>query len=385
MKRRLMVTAGVSAALLALTACDSGSTTPAPSATPTAVATADDAPVDSHESGLESPIVFGLTVPRGAVQLGPLVQVRSQELLDTYRPELEALLAEQAAEEAAEQEAEAAENEGEPTEEATPSPTPTPTPTDIRPERDTFAPLEEPPLPDTVTSVMRIDDEPSEVTRTMLAQIAALLPEEEIVTDDLSTYCDSENDRVTHCALDVTGTTPGDREVRVQLDIDPGELATRTANAYAQEKPVMVLTVTYVGDPREGQENREPEQLDEIDPVDTPEKSGLIWPKMDLDAPGEGPFLGDWTPPEDGRVLLTGHDPAFVLVYTQRSTEGAQIARDYVAAKTGVEEPVRDVVAYLNEVNAVYSAQAPDGTTARAVHVVTARGSYTFLFSLPPA
>ncbi|WP_293784311.1 hypothetical protein [uncultured Aeromicrobium sp.] len=385
MKRRLMVAAGTSAALLALAACDPGNSAPAPSASPTALTTPENAPVDSHESGLESPIVYGLTVPRGAVQLGPLVQVRSQELLDTYRPELEAILAEQAAEEAAEQAAEEGDNEGETDEETTPSPTPTPTPTDIRPERDTFAPLENPPLPDTVTSVMRIEEDPTEVTRTLLAQIAALLPEEDIVTDDLSRYCDSENNRVTHCTLDVTGTTPGDREIHVQLDIDPGDLATRTANAYAQESPVMVLTVTYVGDPREGQENREPEQLEDIDAIDTPEKSGLIWPKMDLDAPGNGPFLGDWTPPEEGRVLLTGHDPAFVLVYTQRSTEGAQIARDYVASKTGVQEPVRDVVAYLNEVNAVYSAQTPDGATARAVHVVTARGSYTFLFWIPAA
>lgn len=382
MKRGLMVTAGVCALLLAFSACDPGTSSPAPSQTPTAIATDEDAPVDSHESGPESPIAFGLSVPRGAVQLGPLVQVRSQQLLDTYRPELEALLAEEAAEEAAEQEAEQAEN-GET--EVTPSPTPTPTPTDIRPEQDTFAQLDEPPRPDTVTSVMRIDEHPGEVVRSMFAQIAALLPEEKIVTDDLSAYCTAENQRITHCALDVTGTTAGEREVQVRLDVDPGDLAARTANAYSQEKPVMELTVAYVGEPREGQENREPEQLEDVPDVDTPEKSELIWPKMDLDAPPEGPFLGDWKPSEDGRILLTGRDPAFVLVYTQRSTEGATIARDYVAAETGVEEPVRDVVAYLNEVNAVYSAQAPDGSTARAVHVVTARGSYTFLFALPAA
>ncbi|OUZ11640.1 hypothetical protein BHE97_03770 [Aeromicrobium sp. PE09-221] len=382
MYRRLTVAAGVFAALVAVTACDPGSPSPNPTASASSKDDANEDRVESHESGPESPIVYGMVVPRGAVQLGPLARVRSEDLINTYRPDLEAVLAEKAAEEAAEDETDPQDEEA-PEQEA--SPTPTPTPTDVRPERDTFADLEDPPRPDSVISVMRIDEDPTTVTRAMLAQIAALLPDEEIVTDDLSEYCTVQHDRIDHCAVDVTGTTPGDREVRVQLDIDPGDVQTRTGNAFSRERPVMVLEVSYVGDPREGQENTESEQLGDLPSIDTPEESGLIWPKMDVDAPGDGPLIGEWSAPEDDTVLLTGSDPAFALTFSLRSTEGAAVAQGFITDTTGVEEPARDVVADLNEVIAVYTAQAPDGTTARAVHVVSARGNYVFLFAEPPA
>lgn len=383
MYRRLTVATGLFAALVALAACDPGSPSPNPAASASVGEDDTEERVESHESGPESPIVYGMVVPRGAVQMGPLARIRSEELVNTYRPDLEAVLAEKAAEEAAENEAGAEDDELPEAEES--SPTPTPTPTDVRPERDTFADLENPPRPDTVISVMRIDDDPTTVTRAMLAQIAALLPNEDIVTDDLSEYCTAQNERIEHCAVDVTGTTPGDREVRVQLDIDPGDVATRTGNAFSQEHPVMALDVSYVGDPREGQENTESEQLGDLPSIDSPEKSGLIWPKMDVDAAGDGPLLGDWTAPQDDTVLLTGSDPAFAMTFSLRSTEGAAVAQGFITDMTGVEEPARDVVADLNEVIAVYTAQAPDGTTARAVHVVSARGNYVFLFAEPPA
>lgn len=378
MKRRLTVAASTCATVLALAACVPGGATTGPTTSPSATETTDADRVESHESSPESPIAYGLTVPRGAVQLGPVVRIRSSELIETYRPELEALLAEKAAE-----------DEDELDEEQPPDgetePTPEPTPTDVRPEQDTFAQLEEPPRPDTVVSVMRIDEDPTKVTRAMLAQLSALLPDEDIDTDDLSTYCDATDGRIDHCALEVRGKTPGDREIQVNLDVDPGDLATRTANAYSSENPVMVLRLAYVGDPREGQENTENEQLEELPETDTPEKSGLIWPKMDVDAPGDGELVGPWKAPENSQLLLTGRRPAFAVVYTHRATEGATVAHDYIATVTGVEEPERDVVADLNEVNSVSTAQAPDGTTAQAVHVVSARGNYVFLFSEPPA
>jgi len=373
----MTVAASACATVLALAACTPGGAVTDPTASPSATENTDPDRVESHESSPESPIAYGLTVPRGAVQLGPLVRIRSDELIETYRPELEALLAEEAAED------EEDVDEDQPTEGES-EPTPEPTPTDVRPEQDTFSKLDEPPRPDTVISVMRIDEDPATVTRAMLAQISALLPDEDVDIDDLSSYCDTTNDRVDHCGLNVTGVSPAGRKLTVKLDVDPGDLDTRTANAFSSEHPVMVLRIAYVGDPREGQENTENEQLDDVPEIDTPEKSGLIWPKMDVDAPGDGKLVGPWKAPKDSQVLLTGRHPAFAVVYTHRATEGASVAHDYITAVTGVEEPERDVVADLNEVNSVSTAQAPDGTTAQAVHVVTARGNYVFLFSVPP-
>src|SRR5699024_11564194 len=50
-----------------------------------------DSPVNAneHESGPESPIAYGMSVPRGATQVGPLVRMRSQKLIDAYQPELD--------------------------------------------------------------------------------------------------------------------------------------------------------------------------------------------------------------------------------------------------------------------------------------------------------
>src|SRR5699024_11504150 len=50
-----------------------------------------DSPVNAneHESGPESPIAYGMSVPRGATQVGPIVRMRSQKLIDAYQPELD--------------------------------------------------------------------------------------------------------------------------------------------------------------------------------------------------------------------------------------------------------------------------------------------------------
>ncbi len=70
-----------------------------------------------------------------------------------------------------------------------PTPT-TPTP-DTRPSDDTFKLLEDRPKPDSTISLMRIDGSPSDVVRRMLSQIAALLPDSGVSTDDLGEYCTS--------------------------------------------------------------------------------------------------------------------------------------------------------------------------------------------------
>ena len=121
------------------TGCDQpvGGTLPDPTDTSNRPAPTD---VSEHESGPESPIAFGLQVPRGATQVGPLVRYRSKRLIDAYRPELDAAQAQRDAEQ--QRRRDEAEANG------TPLPPPTPTPT-TQPSDDTFKLLDSPPKPDT--------------------------------------------------------------------------------------------------------------------------------------------------------------------------------------------------------------------------------------------
>ncbi|MDX6277877.1 MAG: hypothetical protein QOJ72_2005, partial [Nocardioidaceae bacterium] len=275
MSKRTTVTLLACAIAVALSACSSGNgaTIDDPTATPT---TPKPANVSEHESGPESPITYGFEVPRGATQLGPLVRFRSPRLIAAYQPELNAAIAQKAAEDKAK--AEKAERDGTP---ITPS---LPTP-DARPSDDTFKLIDKAPKPDTTISVMRIDGKPADVVRRMLAQISAALPENGVTTDDLSKYCTSEDDRVTGCRLATRGLTLDERDIRVTMTVDPGNLATRTAPPSAKLRPVMTLTVEYVGEPRKGQLTRESNTLKDVPSISGQDKSGLIWPKMDLDAP----------------------------------------------------------------------------------------------------
>ena len=138
--------------------------------------------VSEHESGPESPIAYGLQVPRGATQVGPLVRYRSERLIEAYKPELDAAQAQRDAEQQRRRtEAEA---------NGTPLPPPTPTPT-TEPSDDTFNLLENPPKPDTTISLMRIDGSPTGAVRRMAAQIDTVLPDAGIIRSDISSYCDA--------------------------------------------------------------------------------------------------------------------------------------------------------------------------------------------------
>ena len=136
------------------------SCSPRPRGLTRSVDTSRPAPTDvsEHESGPESPIAYGLQVPRGATQVGPLVRYRSKRLIEAYKPELDAAQAQRDAEQQRRRtEAEA---------NGTPLPPPTPTPT-TEPSDDTFNLLENPPKPDTTISLMRIDGSPTEAVRRM--------------------------------------------------------------------------------------------------------------------------------------------------------------------------------------------------------------------------
>jgi hypothetical protein len=379
MKARSWGALAAAVALVAtLAACDGGGATddPAPTAT-AAVPTTEQPNLSEHESGPESPIAYGLFVPEGATQLGPLFRYRSSRLIAAYRPELQAAQAQRDAEEA--------DRLAEDLAEGTPSPSPTPTPT-TRPSDDSFDLLEDPPRPDTSISLMRIDGDPSDVVRRMMAQMDAAVPDANLVLDDLSQYCTSEERRITHCQVVVRGMTEGDREIRVTMQVDPGQLATRTAAPASLTRPVMQVTAEFVGDARTGQLGRDTGSLDDIPDVQSEdERSGLIWPKMDLDADLSTPLVNGWIAPPAATLLLSGFSPQFVAMTTQKAVDADQVAEQFVAAAAPGKTVTKDVAEDLNSVSTMYAVRTKDGSIARAVNILSARGNYTALFFTPPA
>jgi hypothetical protein len=361
------------AALSLIAACDGQGSDPDPSPTATRVTT-EPPDVTEHESGPESPIAYGLQVPRGATQLGPLIRYRSSNLIAAYTPELKAAQAQK--------DAEARDKAAEEAADGTSPPPSTPTP-DTRPSDDSFKLLEDPPKPDSTVSLMRIDGAPTDVVRRMLAQISALLPDSGVVTDNLATYCRSTQRRITQCRLSVTGLTKADRDVRVTMTVDPGNVTTRTSGPSDLTRPVLTVSVEYVGEPRKGQLERESSSLDGVKDIDGGEKSGLIWPKMDEDAAATGKLLNGWTAPTTTTILLSGYHPRFVVLTAARAIDADQTAEQYVLANSPKGHLTKDVVEDLNEVSTTYTTRTRGGGTARATYVLSARGNYTVLFDYP--
>lgn len=362
-------------ALSLVAACDGEGNAADP--TPTSTQTTTQPPdVTEHESGPESPITYGLLVPRGATQLGPLIRYRSSRLIAAYLPELKAAQAQK--------EAEARDKAAEEASEGTPTTPTTPTP-DTRPSDDSFKLLEDPPKPDTTVSLMRIDGSPTEVVRRMLSQIAALLPDSDVVTDDLGAYCSSTLRRITSCRLVVHGIAQDDRDIRVTMTVDPGKITTRTSGPSDLTRPVMTVSVEYVGEPRRGQLSRESNSLDGVKGIDSAEKSGLIWPKMDEDAPATSRLLNGWTAPTSATILLSGYHRSFVVITANRAVDADVSAEQYVLGNSPNGRITKDVVEDLNEVSTTYTTRTKKGGTARATYVLSARGNYTVLFYDPPA
>ncbi|MEH3032740.1 MAG: hypothetical protein PGN07_01545 [Aeromicrobium erythreum] len=367
MRRTATAVTAVLTIALACGACES-SADPDDSPRPTASTTS--APsVSEHESGPQSPIAYGLEVPRGATQLGPLVRYRSARLIATYKPDLDAALAQEKAEE----EKKLKEDE----ENGTPSPSPSPSPT-TRPSEDTYSLLDEPPRADVVVSFMRIDGSPTEIVRRMAAQINAVIPTAKLRTNDISTFCQAKERRVTGCRIEARGATKDDRDLRVTVTVDPGDLATRSSYPSDERKPVMTLTAEYLGDPREGQVSR-PETVDVPRDVKGSDTSDLIWPRMDLDEPRDDWSLAGWKVPDDGAILLSGDRPGFAAIATTRVGTADEIAQEFARS---VGTPRKDVLEDLNEIVTTYTATGKKGT-AVASFVLSARGNYAMLSFTP--
>lgn len=347
---------------------------------PTAATAIPDLTADptEHESGPESPIAYGLRVPKGAVQVGPLIRIRSEALIAAYQPELQAALQQKAAE--AQQEAEEALENGE----TVPLPAPTPS---TRPSDDTFDLLDEPPRPDTTISLMRIDGNPSAVVARMIAQIAAALPKNSIDTQNLSTYCAIRDQRYTGCYLNQTGVSVNGQQIRITMTVDPGDLETRLSPPAAQTRPLMTVSVKFVGDPKEGQAQSPVVDLGELPEVNPPLDDAIVWPKMDLDAEPTVPLLdGTWTVPQGASLLLSGRDPRFVVLNADNGRIADDIAHDFVASHSDKSEPDKDIVEDLNEISTTYRANSSKkGLEARATYIQSGRGTYVMLFFTPPA
>jgi hypothetical protein len=205
------------------------------------------------------------------------------------------------------------------------------------------------------------------------------------VLDDLSQYCSAEDRRITHCQVVARGLTEGDREIRVTMHVDTGMLATRTAPPASLTRPVMQVTTEFVGDARAGQLERDTGSLDDVADINSDdEKSGLIWPKMDLDADHSTPLVNGWVAPPSATLLVAGFSPQFVAMTTERAVEADQIAEQFVIANGPGRTITKDVVEDLNSVSTMYAVRTKDGTIARSVYILSARGNYTALFYTPP-
>jgi hypothetical protein len=333
------------------------------------------APTDltENESGPDSPIAYGFRVPRGASQVGPLVRYRSARLIHAYQPQLDAAQARRDADQL--RRCDEAEARG------TPCQAPTPTPT-AAPTSDTFRLLKDPPKPDVTVSLMRVTGTPTTVVRAMLAQIDVILPKAGVVRSDISRYCESKARRITSCRITARGTAKNGRKLSVTLAVDPGNLASRTSPPASNKKPVMYLRVAYIGDPRDGQANRRHDS-----DIDVPvgvlqrDRSGLIWPSMDLDAKLSSRLLNGWRAPLGSKILLSSYHPAFVVVSTAKALDASSIAEKF--AKGIQDEPKVDVVEDLNENTTTYTAVGPNGERGIGSYVLSARGYYAVLFWIP--
>lgn len=198
-----------------------------PDAPPTKDVAVDPDEVVRHEAAAGAPISFGIDVPEGAVQVGPLVRQRRAEVAEVIdgRPAGRADSFDNA----------------ERGDESNPQ------------TRDP----EEPTPPDFTTAMLRIDGEPSEVVEQMLAELADSLEGSDIDSEHWRKYCTVLDGVYTGCRLQTSGTTDDDETIAVEFTVDPGNPNAKSAPAGSLLRPVIVLTLERIPAPeRDAESNR---------------------------------------------------------------------------------------------------------------------------------
>ena len=98
---------------------------------------------------------------------------------------------------------------------------------------------------------------------------------------------------------------------------------------------------------------------------------------MDEDAPDDTPLVRGWEAPRAATIILSGYTPGFVMLTTDRATDGDQIAQQFVI-DAGVKGSVHQGRVRRSQRGQHDLHRTPaDGSTVRAINVLTARGSYT--------
>lgn len=317
-----------------------------------------------HESGPQSPIAFGFYVPSGATQLGPLARFRSARVIAAFEPDLRTALAAQAVTDAKRDLA--ANPQG------TPDPTPPTAPPVPQAADDTFKVLDEPPSPDITVSFMRVDKDPTNVVRHMVAQIAGVLPAAAVRPDDLASYCTVTENVVRGCRLTARGTTKDGTPIAVTMTVDLG--TRRGSPAGSAGRPVMTLQVSYVGAVRERpKESGDVKTDNNLQPLADPPRWAL--------GIAESRLSRAFALPATATLLLSGVAPAFATAVVRRGTDADRIARQFAAQ--GGAHPAKDVVEELNEIRTDYTSVSGDGTRYFGSFVLSARGNYVILLAIP--
>ncbi|MFI5426490.1 hypothetical protein [Aeromicrobium sp. UC242_57] len=316
-------------------------------------------------------------MPRGATQLGPLFRYRSARLIAAYQPELAAAEAQKAAEDADK----VAEDEAN----GTPSPH-----ADARAD-DASQPRQ-----------LQAHRGRAAARHVDLADAHRRRPDRRLPSDagpDQRSRPDREPRSRQPCdPLPVQGPAHhrlrrvgAGHDRRQARDPDQADRRSRRARdphlpSGRPDPPGHGATVDAVGDPRTDQLGSDTGSLSDVaDVKSTSDTSGLLWPKMDEDAPLDTPLVNGWTLPTDSTLLLSGFATPFAVTTNASSADADQLAEQFVVANNPQRTPRKDVVEDLNSVSTTYSVRTKDGSTARAVYVLSARGNYTAFFYIPAA
>lgn len=254
---RVIVGTAVAALLVLTVSCTSESSPDLPdkSSGPVAV---DPDEVQRHQTTAGTPISFGIDVPDGAVQVGPLIRQRRMEVANVIKTPSDRA-------DAFDNDADRDANDTEP---------------------QTHDPVEPTP-PDFTTALLRIDGTPSDVLESTLEEISDALPDSGLDPEKWADYCAVVDGYYTGCRVEVTGHTEDDEHIGVELTVDPGNEKSKVAPAGSLLRPVMTLTLELDStDDETGDEPSDGESSDGPSTDARPDGPSADAPKTD--SPGDG-------------------------------------------------------------------------------------------------